>query len=67
MADIESAATTLSSRPVGALDQDKEPQAPRDRGGDGLIVHLDERRGQGRLVDDRETEFDNILANRAYA
>ena len=45
----------------------EEPEPPRDRGGDGLIVHLDERRGQGRLVDDRETEFDNILANRAYA
>jgi hypothetical protein len=30
MADIESAATTPSSRPVEGLGQDKEPEAPRD-------------------------------------
>ena len=49
-----------------ALDQREEPEPSRDRPGDGVIVHIDERRGQGRLVDDREAEFDDIPVNRAY-
>ena len=43
----------------------EEPEPSRDRPGDGVIVHVDERREQGRLVDDREAEFDNIPVNRA--
>ena len=39
MADIESAATTPSSRPVEALDQGEEPQPAVDGAGDGVVRH----------------------------
>jgi hypothetical protein len=43
MADIESAATTLSSRPVEALDQGEESIAPRDGAREARVLMIEVR------------------------
>jgi hypothetical protein len=40
MADIESAATTLSSPPVEALDKSEEPQEPSNGAREGRILMI---------------------------